>query len=101
VSGREREREGLLARVRQIRRVGAISDEPAAPPAPPTDAPGADILEALAARLTHLEQQVQGFQDSVHRESSRQIRRISELEARIEPAELSKALSTDARERGL
>jgi hypothetical protein len=37
----------------------------------------------------------------VHRESERQGKRIAELEARIEPAALSEAMSKDARERGL
>jgi hypothetical protein len=36
----------------------------------------------------------------VHRESSRHGKRIAELEARIQPATLGKALSDDARERG-
>ncbi len=44
---------------------------------------------------------LQGFQDSVHRESLRQNGRITELEARIQPSELNRALSEDARERGL
>jgi hypothetical protein len=48
-----------------------------------------------------LEQLVEGLQDSVHREALRQRKRIAELEARVDPAALSKALSKDARERGL
>jgi len=44
---------------------------------------------------------VQGLQDSVHRESSRHAKRIAELEARVQPAALGKALSEDARARGL
>jgi hypothetical protein len=94
VSGREHE--GLLARVRQIRRA-AKSDEPAAP----ASRPDSDELKALEARVTHLEQLLQGLQDSVHRESSRESKRISELEAQIQPAAISKALSDDARQRGL
>ena len=48
-----------------------------------------------------MEALVQGLQDSVHRESTRQSKRIAELEARIDPAALHRALSEDARERGL
>jgi hypothetical protein len=48
-----------------------------------------------------VEQLVQGLQDSVHRESTRQSERLAELEARIQPAALGKALSEDARNRGL
>ena len=93
-----REREGLLARVRQIRRLDAMSGDP---PARPTNEPERDVVQALEARITHVEQLLQALQDSVHRDSSRQSKRISELEARIQPAALNKALSEDARERGL
>jgi hypothetical protein len=44
---------------------------------------------------------LRGLQDSVHRETVRQTGRISELEARMEPAALAVALNKDARERGL
>jgi hypothetical protein len=59
------------------------------------------VTRALEERVGHLEQLVEGLQDSVHREARRQGKRIAELEARIDPAALSKALSKDARERGL
>jgi hypothetical protein len=59
------------------------------------------MMRALEDRVTHLEQLVQGLQDSVHRETLRHGKRIAELEARMHPAALSKALSKDARERGL
>jgi hypothetical protein len=92
------EREGLIARIRQIRRAATKTDGPAG--ASRGD-PGQGELRALEARIAHLEQLVQGLQDSVHRESTRQGKRIAELEARIQPAVLGKALSEDARERGL
>jgi hypothetical protein len=93
-----REREGLIARIRQIRRT---SDAPPTPRA--TAAPRDDMvaLQALQARVAHLEQLVEALQDSVHRESERHAKRITELEARIEPGALNVALSKDARERGL
>ncbi len=93
-----REREGLIARIRQIRRLSAVADEHAKPS---TGAPPQDELRALEARIAHLEQVVQGLQDSVHRESTRLSKRIGELEARIQPAALGRALSEDARQRGL
>jgi hypothetical protein len=92
------EREGLLARVRQIRRLPAMSG---VRPAPTPDEPEPDVLQSLQTRITHLEHQLQGLQDSVHRESSRQSKQISDLEAQIQPAALSRALSQDARERGI
>ena len=93
-----REREGLIARIRQIRRVFTEADEHARES---RSAPRRDELRALEARVGHLEQLVQGLQDSVHRESTRLSKRIGELEAQIEPAALGRALSEDARKRGL
>ena len=58
-------------------------------------------LQALQTRVEHLERLVEALQDSVHRESERYTKRLTELEARIEPGALNVALSKDARERGL
>jgi hypothetical protein len=95
--GRRSEREGLIARIRQIRRSAATEQRRPAS----TAQPGDESMRALEARLTHLEHLVEGLQDSVHREALRTGKRIAELEARTDPVELSKALSKDARDRGL
>jgi hypothetical protein len=89
---------GLIARIRRMRRTTDSSGK-----APPTPAPRDDTtaLEALRTRVDHLEQLVEGLQDSIHRESERHSKRITELEARMEPAAISVALSKDARDRGL
>lgn len=92
------ERDGLIARIRQIRRSAATAGEAARPG---RVGPDQDALRVLEARITHLEQLLQGLQDSVHHEARRQSKRIADLEARIEPAALSRALTRDARERGL
>ena len=92
------EREGLVARIRQIRRVAASGERSVAPAGADE---GANRVDALETRVAHLEHLVQGFQDSVHRESQRQDRRITDLEAQVQPAALNAALSKDARERGL
>jgi hypothetical protein len=92
------EREGLIARIRQVRRGSAEAGDRASPS---TSGPGQDEVRALEARITHLEQLVQGLQDSVHRESTRLSKRIGELEVRTHPAALRKALNEDARERRL
>jgi hypothetical protein len=92
-----REREGLIARIRQIRRAAAIPVPPAKAE-PDIDPTG---IHALELRMQHVEKLVQALQDSVHRESERQSRRIADLEAQIQPSALSIALSKDARERGL
>lgn len=90
------EREGLITRIRQMRRASA-DDERSRRPSDSRQ----DMAPGLEARIAHLEQLVEGLQDSVHRESTRLEERIGELESRIQPAALSKALSEDARERGL
>jgi hypothetical protein len=89
------QRERLIARIQQIR--SAFTEPAAVSPSRVEQ----DQTRALEARVAHLEQLVEGLQDSVHRESTRLSKRVGELEARIRPAALSKALSDDARDRGL
>ena len=64
-------------------------------------APQPDDLERLRKRLEHLEALVEGLQDAVHRDSIRHEQRMSELERKTEPEALARALSDDARRRGL
>jgi hypothetical protein len=92
------EREGLVARIRHIRRTTA---SPGNPPSPSGVETEPSRLWALEARVAHLEQLVQGLQDSVHRDVVRLGKQIAAIEARIEPAALGRALSKDARDRGL
>jgi hypothetical protein len=92
------EREGLIARIRQIRRTAEASAARRRKIALKVDT---NPLLALQARVEHLEKLVEALQDSVYRESERQGKRITELECRLEPAALSVALSKDARKRGL
>lgn len=93
-----RELDGLIARIRRSRGGADAADK--REESPSVD-PGQDRLRMLESRVAHLEQLVQGLQDSVHREASRQAKRIGELEARTQPRALGKALSDDARARGL
>lgn len=94
-----REPEGLIARIRQVRRASAApAQEHAATTAAPPDSVRVDALEA---RIAHLEHLVEGLQDSVHRESERHGKLIAELQAQVQPAAMSAALSKDTRERGL
>ncbi len=92
-----REREGLVARVKQMRRTSGVDASPAAAP---STLPGV-VHQSLETRVAHLERLLEGLQDSVHRESQRQDKRISDLEARLEPSALAVELSRNARERGL
>lgn len=90
------EREGLIARIRQIRGV-PLARQPAAR----ASAGSEGRADALEARVAHLEHLVEGLQDSVHREVERHGRLIGELQAQIQPSAMGAALSRDARERGL
>ena len=63
--------------------------------------PPPDDLQRLRERLTHLEALVEGLQDAVHRESVRHDERLADIERRTHPEALAKALSEDARRRGL
>jgi hypothetical protein len=87
----------LIARIRQIRH-GTEAEQPGQSP---SVNPEQDQVRALESRVAHLEQLVEGLQDSVHRESSRSAKRMAELETRMHPRALGKALSEDARARGL
>jgi len=92
-----RQREGLIARVRQIRVAGTTEH----PYGDPAELPAETTIHDLELRVAHLEQQLRGLQDSVHRENVRHTAQLADLAARTEPAALAVALDTDARERGL
>jgi hypothetical protein len=99
-----REREGLIARIRQVRRLAATRDRPdGGDPNDPTDRndPKPEPLQALEERVMFLERLVQGLQDSVHRESDRHSKLIAELQDRVRPEAMGAALAEDARNRGL
>jgi hypothetical protein len=77
-----------IARVRRRRRRRA----PAVP---------AERLDSLEARVLHLENMLEGFQDSVHREITRMNLESDQLRERTEPRTIRRSLSDDARTRGL
>jgi hypothetical protein len=77
------------------RRIGRRSDSHA----------GADRAEPqlaeLQQRLERLEAAFEGLQDSVHRESVRQHEQLHDLIKSTQPAAVARALSDDARRRGV
>jgi uncharacterized coiled-coil protein SlyX len=91
------DREGLIARIRQVRRLATARDRPKSQLSDPQP----ERLRVLEARVAHLEQLVEGLQDSVHRESERHRNLIAELQAQIQPGAMGAALAKDARDRGL
>jgi hypothetical protein len=98
---KKRELEGLVGRIRQARRANvADADDEVAPAG---GGGGADLnpIGALERRVAHLERLLEGFQDSVYRESERHARMITELQLQVEPGAMSAALAEHARNRGL
>jgi hypothetical protein len=93
----EGDREGPIARIRQVRRLGAVGNRSKGA----AEAPQSEPLRALEARVAHLERLLEGLQDSVHRESERHSRLIAELQKQVQPAAMGNALADDARHRGL
>jgi hypothetical protein len=87
----------ILGRIAQLSRGRPAAD--ATPQAP--DARYERRIEVLEGRVDQLEALLEGLQDAVHRGSVREGERIDALEKRTEPSEISRALSRDARERGL
>ena len=67
---------------------------------PPEDL-SRERMDALERRVGDLEELVEGLQDAVHRDSVRRDEHAARLERKIEPRELARTLSEDARERGL
>jgi hypothetical protein len=55
----------------------------------------------LRVRVERLEAVVEGLQDALYRQAQQHDRDIGELRKRTEPAEVARALSADARRRGL
>jgi uncharacterized coiled-coil protein SlyX len=92
------EREGLIARIRQVRRsaTGAVGSDQRS-----TVDTRDDRVPLLEARVAHLERLVEGLQDSVHRESERHEKLIADLQEQIQPGAMGAALAEDARSRGL
>jgi hypothetical protein len=58
-------------------------------------------MEILEARIERLEAAVEGLQDAIHRETVVHDERLDELGRRTEPHQIARALSQDARERGV
>ena len=94
---KKRELEGLVGRIRQTRRANAAASDVTAG----AETGELDQLGGLEQRVAHLERLLEGFQDSVYRESERHAGMISELQLKVEPGAMSAALAEDARNRGL
>jgi uncharacterized coiled-coil protein SlyX len=58
-------------------------------------------LQALDARMDHLEAALEGLQDALYRQAVRQDESRAELHERTEPDRIARELNADARRRGL
>jgi hypothetical protein len=58
-------------------------------------------VETLETRLEHLEAELEGLQDAVHRQAVLEDEHIDELRRRTAPEQLARDLSRDARRRGI
>jgi hypothetical protein len=58
-------------------------------------------ITALEARVERLESVLEGLQDALYRASALEDRQIAELGRRTAPHEMARALSEDARRRGV
>jgi hypothetical protein len=73
---------------------------------PAFETPAADVdrdrrLKTVEARLVHLETALEGLQDALYRHQVLDEENIGELRKRTDPEQLARALSDDARRRGL
>lgn len=59
------------------------------------------VRTSLDARIKHLENVIEGLQDAVYHESVRRDELTAELTRRTDPAEMARAMSEDARRRGV
>jgi hypothetical protein len=60
-----------------------------------------DEAVSLRARVDQLERALEALQDSVYKDVVRQDQQLEELNRRLDPPNLVRALSDDARRRGL
>ena len=58
-------------------------------------------LDSLAARVKHLEAELEGLQDAVYRQAVLEQENIGDLRRRTEPEQLARDLGRDAERRGL
>jgi hypothetical protein len=71
---------------------------------PDAPSPNKDLelrVEALAARMEHLEAALEALQDALYRQAVREDETRADLQRRTEPSRIARELSADARRRGL
>ena len=84
----------MTRRLRQFTRAWRLSRRPS-PHEPPQHE------RDVTARVERLEAVIEGLQDAIYRQAQQHDTEIDELRKRTDPAEIARALSADARRRGL
>lgn len=84
---------------RRVRRLWRSREQRPNRPAP--DVVWERRLATLEARSEHLELELEGLQDAVHRRAVHEDESIDELRSRTEPNQIARDLSRNARMRGL
>ena len=69
--------------------------------APAPEQPWKQRVEGLEARLRHVEAELEGLQDAVHRQAVREDENVEDLRRRLAPDRIARELNEDARRRGL
>ena len=77
-------------------RIGAAAIDSSSP-----DVGWEQRLERVEARIEHLETALEGLQDALYRHEVLNEETISELQRRMDPEQIARNLSQDARRRGL
>ena len=77
-------------------RIGAAAIDSSSP-----DVGWEQRLERVEARIEHLETALEGLQDALYRHEVLDEENISELHRRMDPGQIARDLSQDARRRGL
>lgn len=88
----------IVDRVLELRR-RRLADK--ASQRPPQRAAWQQQMEALEARVAHLESELEGLQDATHRQAVVQDKRIEQLRRRTTPEQIARDLTDNARRRGL
>ena len=94
-------RQEVVARLDRLRRAPDDGSPDVMSSADRADPETDERLRRLEARIAHLEASLEGLQDSVYREAKRMEDSLAELRQKLEPHNLSQALSADARRRGV
>jgi hypothetical protein len=86
---------------RRAERVSRLMHGPSGPAAIESSSPDVGWEHRVEARIEHLETALEGLQDALYRHEVLDKENISDLHRRMDPEQIARDLSRDARRRGL